>query len=100
MISESGECESIGLAKEQLQIFTESAAVLGSSQLIDRGELDQLRVLQRELIVHGQNAFSDFEADCQLVRVRRFDEKVVGAARRPVSRSSLRSREVSKMMKV
>ena len=92
--------ESIGLAKEQLQIFTESAAILGSSQFIHRGELDQLRVLLCELIVHCQYAFSDFEADCQLVRVWRFDEKVVAPARRPVSRSSLRSREVNKMMKV
>ena len=88
----------IRLGEEKLQVFAESPAVLHAGQLVDRGQLDERRVLSGQLLVEIQDASGDLQADGQLVRVGRLGQKVVGAGASPSSRSSRRSREVSRMM--
>ena len=84
MINERRRAEAVGLGEEKLQVFAESPAVLRPGQLVDRGQLGQLRVLAGELLVNGQDAPGDLQADGQLIRVGRFGQKVVGAGAQPV----------------
>jgi hypothetical protein len=57
-------------------------------------------VLAGQLLVYFQVALGNLEPDGQLIGVRRFGKKSSAPARRPVSLSSRRSREVSRMMYV
>ncbi len=95
-----GRAQAVGLGEEELEVLTESASVLGAGQLINGGELGQSGVLLGQLLVDGQNPFRDLETDGKLIGVGRLGQKVVGAARRPSSLSSRRSREVRRMMYV
>ena len=87
-----------GLGKKEVEVFTESPAVLGAGELVDRGQLGEPLVLAGELLVNLQDAFGNFQPDGQLIRVGRLGEKVVGTGAKPFSRSSRRSRDVSRMM--
>ena len=98
MISDRGEPLALGLSEEQVEVLAESAAVLHAGQLVGRGQLGQALVLPGELVVHCQDPLGDLQADRQLVGVGRLGQEVVGAGAGPSSRSSRRSREVSRMM--
>ena len=71
--------QAVGLAEEELEVFAESPAVFRAGELVDRGELGELCVLAGQLLVDFQDALGDLETNGQLIGVRGFGQKVVGA---------------------
>ena len=65
--------------KASLQLTLKMGAIGQAGQSVVRGLVRQLDVLSGQMVVDGQNALGDFQAQGQFIRAGRLGKEVVGA---------------------